>query len=85
MFRDQICMYRDQSSAVGEGVLSQQHAYWERKPVGEAPARPNGTDVVRFANSFAVNCWQREPPFANRATMLLAKSLLSQQPYSAVG
>jgi hypothetical protein len=32
-----------------------------------------------------LGCWQREQPFANRTTMLLAKGLLSQQPYSAVG
>jgi hypothetical protein len=32
-----------------------------------------------------LGCWQREQPFANRTIMLLAKGLLSQQPYSAVG
>jgi hypothetical protein len=74
-----------ESSAVGEGVLSQQECCWERIAVGEAPARPNGADTVRFANSFAVSYWQREQPFTNRATTLLAKSLLSQQPYSVVG
>jgi hypothetical protein len=27
---------------------------WERNAVGEAPARPNGTDAIRFTNSIAV-------------------------------
>jgi hypothetical protein len=32
-----------------------------------------------------LGCWQREQLFANRTTMLLAKGLLSQQPYNVVG
>jgi hypothetical protein len=60
-------------------------------PVGKETllARPRRGQTVPTPSASPttspLGCWQREQPFANRTIMLLAKGLLSQQPYSAVG
>jgi hypothetical protein len=60
-------------------------------PVGKetllAKPRRGQTVLTSSASPTAssLGCWQREQSFANRTTMLLAKGLLAQQPYSAIG